>query len=124
MPTTNPPSTGWVNLLQPNLVTFQNFQCTDEMNPVPGQTDYAYNSPVVAGREVTTFANSSQTVLLCEGNETDGFQATASAPVIANRHMDGSNYAFVDGHVKWLQSTRAPSPANVPATGSNFTFGR
>ena len=124
MPITNPPSDGWVNLLQPNLVTFQNFQCPDEMNLVPGQTDYAYNSPVVAGREETKFAHSAQTVLLCEGNETDGFRATASGPVIANRHMDGSNYAFVDGHVKWLLSTKSPYPSDVAATATNFTFGR
>jgi len=36
------------------------------------------------------------------------------------RHLDGSNYSFVDGHVKWLESTKFPQ--TVPGNGTNFTF--
>lgn len=41
------------------------------------------------------------------------------------RHMDGSNYCFVDGHVKWLRCTAvsaglaAPSTTSAPAKGSS-----
>lgn len=39
----------------------------------------------------------------------------------AMRHLEGANYAFADGHVKWLKPDKI-SMTNVPPTGSNFTF--
>ncbi|BCM93755.1 hypothetical protein IAD21_05646 [Abditibacteriota bacterium] len=42
-------------------------------------------------------------------------------------HMEGNNYAFADGHVKWLKGTDEVSSSALlcytqPPTGSNFTF--
>jgi prepilin-type processing-associated H-X9-DG protein len=36
-----------------------------------------------------------------------------------NRHLEGANYAFVDGHVKWLKSTALTFDN---PSGSNITF--
>ncbi len=48
---------------------------------------------------------------------------------VANRHLEGSNYAFTDGHVKWLKGADATHPAKVysgmssfAASGGNATF--
>jgi prepilin-type N-terminal cleavage/methylation domain-containing protein/prepilin-type processing-associated H-X9-DG protein len=49
----------------------------------------------------------------------------------AEVHMEGANYAFVDGHVKWLKvDAIAPSPysnstgyTQTPPNGSNYTIG-
>jgi prepilin-type N-terminal cleavage/methylation domain-containing protein/prepilin-type processing-associated H-X9-DG protein len=38
----------------------------------------------------------------------------------AKRHFEGSNYAFADGHVKWLQPSQISLTDNP--TGTNFTF--
>ncbi len=38
----------------------------------------------------------------------------------AQRHFDGSNYAFADGHVKWLKPSQLSLTDNP--TGTNFTF--
>ena len=127
LPATSPTSNGWVSSLQPYLKSLQIFQCPSETGSTVGFSDYDYNSSQVGSSNETKFANSSNTVLMCEGAEADGITAVASdpsvAPAVNNRHLDGSNYAFVDGHVKWLQSTKAPSNTGVPANGANFTFG-
>jgi len=46
-----------------------------------------------------------QTKLCTQGNKTDGRIGGAPAPL--RRHKDGSNYAFADGHVKFM-----PAPAS------------
>ena len=57
--------------------------------------------------------------------------ASAAQPEVTNRHLNGVNIAFTDGHVKWYKSAGADSPllANVynsmtPGTtsGNNPTF--
>ena len=42
----------------------------------------------------------------------------ATAPSAPARHFEGSNYAFVDGHVKWLKTI----PSATDATGNVSTF--
>ena len=118
-----PPSIGWLNTAQPYLKSLGIFQCAGDYNSTVGNSDFGL-STVVAGHASRGFQRSAFTVALCEIPESSGATATASAPVVVDRHLYGSDYAFVDGHVKWLSSDQAPAPANVPATGSNFTFGR
>jgi len=118
---------GWADSLQSYLKSSQIFQCPSETNAYvsanPEQVDYGYNA-TVAGNSEAAFNNSSNTVLQFEGNQNAGTAQTASSNNTANvytgRHLDGSNYSFVDGHVKWLQSTQFPQ--TVPANGTNFTF--
>lgn len=68
-----------------------------------------------------------------------GWSTQTGAAVVgglaANRHLDGANYGFADGHVKWV---KAASPGGVvsssqsasilngatPSSGSNITMGR
>ena len=121
-PVTNPPCSGFVNSLQPYLKSVQVFQCRVEPHSIIGQTDYSYNR-IAAGNNETIFNNSANSVMLCEASELPGHLAVTTHSMVVDRFLEGSNYAFVDGHVKWLQSTKAPSASNVPATGSNFTFG-
>lgn len=117
----------WVQSLQPYAKSVQIFQCPSENNSLG--TDYYY-SRGVSGVEDTKFNNSANTVLLTEGTDTsNGAMATATAPIkLGNqppyaRHLDGSNYSFVDGHVKWLQSARAAANSGVAARLGGFTFG-
>ena len=45
----------------------------------------------------------------------------ALTPRQEERHLEGANYAFADGHVKWLKRT-ALGNANQAPTGNNATF--
>ena len=127
----------WAGALQPYLKSSQIFQCPSETESpsapaTAASTDYFYNT-VVSGNNETLFNNSANTVLLTEGTGNINIDsATASSPVYLGtppayaRHLDGSNFSFVDGHVKWLQSTKATvgsMGSNIVTTGSNFTFG-
>ena len=39
----------------------------------------------------------------------------------SQRHLEGANYAFADGHVKWMKQSAFGNGCTVP-TGSNATF--
>ena len=60
------------------------------------------------------------------GHSEDVDSATSSWSVPSatgkKRHFDGGNYAFADGHVKWLTPDKI-SASDAAATASNFTFG-
>lgn len=126
---TNPMS-GWAGAAQPYIKSSQIFQCPSESSAsAVNETDYSYNG-AVAGQSESVFNNSANTVILTEGTQAAPASAVVGDPVstVGNppayaRHLEGSNYGFVDGHVKWLQSTKAPSGSAVPASGNNFTFG-
>jgi len=40
----------------------------------------------------------------------------------ANRHMDGANYSFVDGHVKWMHFIPYSIDASVVAAPNNTNY--
>jgi len=128
---TTPASTGWINSLQPYLKSMQIFQCPSENGNTNGLTDYAYNASV-SGNSEGGFDYSATTVLLSETSEKQGSAASASSPTHNDsatnpksygRHLDGSNYAFIDGHVKWLVQSRAPANSSVAASSGGFTYG-
>jgi len=59
---------------------------------------------------------SSLTVLVAEASRTSGATSATSASA-GSRHFDGSNFAFVDGHVKWFKSPSATQATfTVPGT--------
>jgi len=68
-----------------------------------GAFDYSYNS-LMSGKNENKVAYSATTVLAAESSRNTAAQAAPSASA-RTRHFDGSNYAFVDGHVKWIKGT-------------------
>jgi prepilin-type N-terminal cleavage/methylation domain-containing protein/prepilin-type processing-associated H-X9-DG protein len=108
-----------------------------------GYSDYGYNGNLgtiggvatSGGRKVSILTQSALTVLACDGytpvdatNFTVGCgwgtltcsagladltppNSSITAP--AQRHLEGMNYAFADGHVKWYKSADANTSAQV-----------
>lgn len=118
MPQISAGNQGWVDLLQPYMISAQIYQCPTAENraieKAPLSTDYFLNARV-AGLKRSRIPSGSQTLLLGEGFDNGGTNShfselpfdwlTAEKSPI-KRHLDGANYAWVDGHVKWLRPER------------------
>jgi prepilin-type processing-associated H-X9-DG protein len=117
---------GWADALQPYLKSDQLFWCRlqikngarDESQKKPSDrdyTDYFYNRRL-AGVAEEKIKQSAIVILLGEGNDgTDAANARYSLAALpaawgkdekspSHRHLSGANYAFVDGHVKWIKA--------------------
>jgi len=119
---------GWADMLQPYLKNTQLFQCPKANSKHPdGKIDYFYNARV-AGQAEEKFEYIANTIMTGDG--------IADAPSNANlttfpaawvteekspawRHLEGANYGFADGHVKWLKPT---SVSNEKASSTVNTF--
>lgn len=129
---------GWADALQPYLKSIQIYQCPSETTPpqtdptVNGYTDYWMNT-LTSGKHIATFESTAVTILSFEGPanaqpasaNSNGKEyedrATKSGVSYgaggwtgqAYRHLDGTNFGFADGHVKWLK------PESIIAGGAN-----
>jgi prepilin-type processing-associated H-X9-DG protein/prepilin-type N-terminal cleavage/methylation domain-containing protein len=124
----NSETIGWADGVQPYVRNTQLFQCPqDESAPQQeagaavdssktGYTDYWYNAHLATVNE-SALQYIANTVMLGDGN--DGHELTDARYVKYSlapdwytdktkpsfRHLEGSNYGFADGHVKWLKPT-------------------
>ena len=143
------PGTGWSVLIQPYLKSHQILQCPSESHrgstsaDATGQgatdvgfTDYAYNyqlSPnpkANPGKHESQLTNSANTVLALDWistvaqsytwyvNSVVGSDQAAKSAAI-RRHLEGANYAFCDGHVKWLKPEKIREAATSSDTATN-----
>jgi len=125
------PKAGWVSTVDDEEDWIGNsdvfLHCPSSPVPMdptdPDQIDYGYNA-TVAIKTRSNVPHPASTVDSFEASQDDGINQTASTAdtsrVILDRHQGGSNYLFVDGHVKWLES--ADHPGITPASSNNFTF--
>lgn len=150
------PGTGWALAVQPYLKSEQIFQCPsdsaslpdaatiDLRSEQPGYSDYYINynlaSNTGAGVSEAAIDYSSNTILHGENtaansrasaNKAKGSLTTGAGSATPARHLEGANYAFADGHVKWLRPEKvlngdancggSTTPTSAP-DGSNATF--
>lgn len=118
--------------------------------------DYAYNyylagsnTNVIEPKHMSELTAPSSTIMLCDfdtipgnGSNDSGVTFRTSHTTVqylssdinktnnCELHLEGANYAFADGHVKWLKlGSISPSPYNGSAyvqtapNGSNYTIG-
>ena len=133
---------GWEDSLQPYLKSEQINQCPSA-GPYPGPKhlymDYGYNANLggggtgrsnVSGVKEAQVNHSSLVVLNYEA-ETWGYQPLATGPTtrvssagdpVLDRHLGGSNYSFVDGHVKWYRPGAVLGSSDPIPTDSRPTF--
>jgi len=138
---------GWAYATQPYLKSEQIFQCPSETNGQPPQTtlelramqslfsDYWMNynlgqqSEAVLAYSSNTVMNGDGTSPTPPGGGADFWRTNVGGG--SARHLEGANYSFADGHVKWLRPEKVLSAnpatlcgsagANTP-NGSNSTF--
>ena len=146
---------GWGDAIQPYVKSIQIYQCpSDTLPPATVDAnangtladeaqymDYFYNVNA-SGQNDSLVAFASNTLLAGDGCSLDrtsrsnlsGSSGTCSNTTFetaylnhALAHLEGANYVFLDGHVKWfkgISEITAPAIGNdcTPATGSNATF--
>ncbi|HEX8465042.1 MAG TPA: H-X9-DG-CTERM domain-containing protein, partial [Abditibacterium sp.] len=122
---------GWAEEVQPYLKSWQLFQCpaAEKRLDEKGQlsSDYFINARV-SGLNESKIPFRGQTLLLGDGIDNGATTSHFSELPLdwktddhspARRHLDGANYAFADGHVKWLkpdQISDQPPNSEVKST--------
>jgi prepilin-type processing-associated H-X9-DG protein len=104
-------------VIQPYVKSTHIFQCGATQKYAPPLTDYFYNSRA-AGVAMGAFDATAQTILTGDGDDDAptwvslsqmpaSWKTDQKSP--AWRHLDGANYGFADGHVKWLKASQVNS---------------
>ena len=108
---------GWGSYqLQPYIKSTQVFACpSDSVVDATHIYSFGYNSQIgtaTTGINQSSLASTALTVLNYEvAAPAAGLQSvgTTVAAGDAQRHLEGTNFGFTDGHVKWLQYTKVPT---------------
>jgi len=137
---------GWADSIRSYLTDANTFQCpSDGTWPGSGDgpksrnyVDYFYN-PNLSGQYESSLQYIASTVMMADAVPGDARQASngtipggSGVVFIANlkgrpigaatRHLDGCNYAFADGHVKWLKGSDANTTPAFHNNGHGPTF--
>ena len=100
-----PPARKWNDVLLPYLKSAEVFDCP---SLAKGKTNgYALNAKT-SGKSLEVFAAPAQTVAVYE-TWTLKPNAFGMGENGVYRHLGGANYAYADGHVKWLLKGTVPS---------------
>lgn len=118
---------GWAEIIQPYIKSYQIFQCPSDKSSDNKTSDYFLNARL-SGVSLVKLPAPNLTISFGDGTPDQPFDAHLSqlpatwlqdSASPAHRHLDGANYAFADGHVKWFK------PQNItlgrPSVG-NPTF--
>lgn len=104
-------SGNWVSLLNEYLKSRDLFQCPSDDQAKVDTTDYFYNSRL--SRKLSTTLRAPETTISVGEGLSDSPRNTTYSEFgpswiqdprsPARRHLEGANYAFADGHVKWFK---------------------
>ena len=123
---------GWLSSLSATLTSVAILQCPSESKKIePSTTDYWLNANLL-GKSDVRLRTPVSVVMLGDGeqsgasyvfpkdnNDVDPNRWKPDG-AYAIRHFGGSNFAFADGHIKWLQPDKVST--TVEPDGSNATF--
>ena len=125
---------GWMQLLQPYLKSEAIFQCPSAHSSEIGTTDYFFNARLAGAKNRLVLDSKAQAMTILSGEgaaDADADSNLSQLPASwrtdtsspAWRHLDGANYGFIDGHVKWFRAEKifgAPDAATPPAPKPTF----
>ncbi|RYZ89254.1 MAG: hypothetical protein EOP06_09595 [Proteobacteria bacterium] len=100
-----PDAEKWIDKLQPYFKSEQLFTCPSVTEPEG--YGYAFNMNLSL-QSTASIKNDSQPVSIYETTILER-NSSGAGDDPAFRHLDGANYAYADGHVKWLSKTEIPS---------------
>jgi prepilin-type N-terminal cleavage/methylation domain-containing protein/prepilin-type processing-associated H-X9-DG protein len=122
----------WIFRLQPYLKSSQLFNCPSSTRAWTGDqnaaanTSYGANSMFLQAGTAVSMASvdkPSQTIMF---GDSDGaspytffnyyYSGPSAVRYLSDRHLDGANIAFADGHVKWMKMSRDSSDHPIPPT--------
>lgn len=120
---------GWSDALSAYGISPANLHCPSARTPkstnpiATGYSDYWMNWRI-AGRNLKTVAFPVRTLISGDGDTGDARNSISHLPQLwrndekspAFRHRKGANYAFADGHVKYLKPQQVTTQS--PATGA------
>jgi prepilin-type processing-associated H-X9-DG protein len=119
---------GWSEVIQPYIKDEKPFYCpVNKSERVAGTIDTFYNARL-AGIEERKTEFPANTIMIGDGLFDQPTNASLSAfPASwrtdttspAWRHLEGANYGYADGHVKWLKPDKVK---NTPVDASITTF--
>ena len=128
----------WFVPLQPYIKSEQVFKCPSLGNettaPNPN-TDYILNGFFAHGVSQAIFSQTAQQVMVAERKENEDVfdyhawirdgdeQFEFEDNISRDRHFNGSNYLFADGHAKWLSYERVFLPAVLDPTDGTTNVG-
>ena len=106
---TMPDSDKWVDEIMPYAKSEALFR--DPSAPAGEKWSYAFNKNL-SGIKLADLASPATMVILFESTlGTKNASDTGESVPHPGRHNGGTDYAFSDGHVKWLSDTAAPPPS-------------
>ncbi|BCM91547.1 hypothetical protein IAD21_03422 [Abditibacteriota bacterium] len=103
-------ASGWANVLQPYVKSTQLFQCPSAVRTTTGfSSDYFYNRRL-SRLSLAKIGKTTTTILMGDGEAASTWNSWTGLPADAatnpnspaQRHLQGANYGYVDGHVKWV----------------------
>ncbi len=108
---------GWAQLLSPYVKSEAIFQCPSAGGDKTGTTDYFFNARLASAKNKLAFDSKAKSTTILSGEGEDDQDASANLSQLpaawrtdekspAWRHLDGANYLFVDGHVKWFKPAK------------------
>jgi prepilin-type processing-associated H-X9-DG protein len=108
----------WIGPLQFYIKSEQIFLCRSDKAAGKGRSSYGYNA-WMSKKEEGKINDAAIVILNYEvAADPNGWTQTGTGPQnvsASTRHLDGANYSFVDGHVKWLKPGKVT--ALPPAQG-------
>lgn len=103
------PGHNWVVLAKPYVKDSAIFRCPSKGAPM-GASDYFFNGRFFK-KQLEDIKSPQTLVLMGDGNNDKPLSKFPSAWLTdgtspAWRHLEGANYGFADGHIKWLKPNR------------------
>lgn len=122
-------SNGWAAAVQPYVKSTQLFQCPSEPKAPSAfnwieATDYALNRSLGTAHSAISLSAVNFPTVTVLNFDFIAYSVDASwwdlsiDSASTKRHLEGANYSFVDGHVKWLRPEKVLSAANGSAYDS------